>query len=186
MKSRGILPIQVTKMRIASKIILLVFFVLAVSGRAMAQADYCHVLISWVDRQTGHSTSLFNVGDYCADPNPDDSPFLRTFVHAESGIKINVGVDYYTRTLEKNTIWMRMGMRFVDKAESEDDHSNKLDVFFSVNSVYAETIRDKHWKVLEVSKFLSKDGKDYHLLFTCAKHTKLSRKIIKCDSAPSK
>ena len=177
---------QVNKMRVTNKITLLIFFVLAVSSQAQAQADYCQLLISWVDRQTGHSTSLFNVGHYCTDPNPDDSPFIRSFVHAESGIKVNVGIDYYTRFPEKNTIWIRMGMRLEDKAESEEDHSSKLDVFFSINSVNVETIRDKHWKVLEVSKYLSKDGKDYHLLFECARYTKLSRKIFKCDSTALK
>lgn len=61
------------------------------------------------------------------------------------------------------------------------DDKEENDVFDSINSVYADTFRDRHWQLLVVKKRIVKDNKDYTFLFECFKQTKESRKIYKCD-----
>jgi hypothetical protein len=165
------------------QVILLAFLVVAFSSPVMAQTDYCQVTTAWVDQKTHFSSSIDNVGHYCIDPNPDDSPSNRTFAHEESGIKVRVAVDYYKHFLEKKTITtIRIWMSLDDEQGTKENGSNQRDVSLSMNSVHAETIRDKHWKILILSKKISTDGKDYTFWLHCSRQTKQTSKIFKCDS----
>ena len=156
-----------------NKILLTASLVIAISSQATAQTDYCHVLTAWVDQQTGHSTSFFNVGHFCPDTKPDNSPIIKTFVHEKSGIKVKVGVEYSTRFPDTNRLRIKMGMTL------DDNEAN--DVFDSTSGVYADTFRDRHWQLLSLRKRMIKDGKYYTFVFECSKQTKQSRNIFKCN-----
>jgi len=156
-----------------NKITLTASLVIAISSRAIAQTDYCQVLTGWVDQQTGHSTSLFNVGHFCPDTNPENSPIIKTFIHEKSGIKVKVGVEYWTRFSDTNRLRIKMGMTI------DDNEANN--VFDSINGVYADTFRDRHWQLLVLRKRIIKDGKDYIFEFECFKQTKHSRNFYKCN-----
>jgi hypothetical protein len=161
------------EMMTINKITLAAVLVIAFSNHVLAQADYCHVLMGWEDLQTKRSTSVYDVGHFCPDTNPDNSPVIKTFVHEESGIKVKVGVEYWTQFSDINRLKIRMGMTLDDKEENN--------VFFSINSAYADTFRDRHWRLLHLQKRIIKNGKYYIFEFECFKQTGQSQKIYKCN-----
>jgi hypothetical protein len=87
-------------------------------------------------------------------------PISKLFHHDTSGLDISVGVDYMKANLDPkapSTI-LRVALAFAAKPD---------DVFDATDGVYADSVYDKHWRMVSVSKRIAQDDRVYTFTFGC-------------------
>ena len=92
----------------------------------------------------------------------------KLFRHQESGVNISVGVEQVKGIFENEPKRIRVAMSFGEKPE---------DVFDGLESVEAESIYDKHWRWLAVSKNIQVANRIYTFTFGCEKQKRRGRRL---------
>ena len=87
-----------------------------------------------------------------------DRPVTKLLHHEESGTAISVGVELNSFPDKKQSPFIRLGLSFSGKPDN---------VFEEINSSTAESVYDKHWRFLSVSKNLEKQKRTYTFSFSC-------------------
>ncbi len=82
----------------------------------------------------------------------NDKPIARVFHHDESGLGISVGVDTMKANVDRKdpTTILRVAFAFSSKPD---------DVFEATDGVYADSAYDKHWRMVSVSKSITRDDR---------------------------
>jgi hypothetical protein len=90
----------------------------------------------------------------------DEQPIRKLFHHDESGLDISVGVDTMKANLDPKdpTTILRVAFAFSSKSD---------DVFEATDGVYADSVYDKHWRMVSVSKSITRDDRVYTFTFGC-------------------
>jgi len=139
-------------LRISSLLLLL----LTSGSLAQAQTEVCGVSTYFRDLEEKSSSSRFSVGKFPLEL--EDDAITKLFLRQESGISISVGVEQVRGIFENEPRRIRMAMSFVGKPE---------DVFDEIESAEAESIYDKNWRWLSVSKNIKVANRIYTFTFGC-------------------
>jgi hypothetical protein len=124
--------------------------------KILDQCDACRLLVSWSDEKA--STANFNIAEFLVQPSDDRDTklFIR---HLESGVALRIGVNYSPSYLLRNEPFIiRIALAF------EGDVDN---VFNELSRAQAETLREKNWKYLSLTKEIQIDKKIYSFIFHC-------------------
>ncbi len=140
--------------------LLLVLILVTWSGSVIAQTPVCSITTFWVRHTPFVSSSRWLVGTFPLVLDDEDKPLRKIFHHDESGLDISVGVDTMKASLSSKdpTTILRVAFTFSDKP---------YDVFNATDNVYAETIYDKRWRMVSVSKTIPRDDRIYTFTFGC-------------------
>lgn len=87
-----------------------------------------------------------------------DKPVTKMMHHEESGTNISVGVELNYFLDKKQNPLIQLGLSFSD----EPDH-----VFEETNGSTAESVYDKHWRFLSVTRSIEKEKRTYTFNFAC-------------------
>jgi hypothetical protein len=132
---------------------------LVLGSLAHAQTESCGVTTYFLDLEARSSSSWFLVGRFPLKLEGD--AITKQFIHAESGVNISVGVEQVIGIFEGEPRRMRIAMSFIGKPE---------DVFDEIESAGAESIYDKNWRWLSVSKNLQVANRIYTFRFGCERN----------------
>ncbi|MGH9968912.1 MAG: hypothetical protein ACREBG_14085 [Pyrinomonadaceae bacterium] len=140
--------------------LLIILMVVTSSGSAIAQTPVCSLTTFWVRHTPFSSSSRWLVGTFPLVLDDDDKPLRKMFHHDESGLDISVGVDTMKASLSPKdpTTILRVAFAFSNKPD---------DVFDATDSVYADSIYDKRWRMVSVSKSIAREDRIYTFTFGC-------------------
>ena len=85
--------------------------------------------------------------------------------HEESGTDISVGVELKYFDKKQNPL-IRLGLSFSGKPDN---------VFEETNGSAAESVYDKHWRFLSLTKSLEKEKRTYTFSFSCERQISKKR-----------
>ena len=152
--------VSIDAMRILRRSSLLLL--LMVSGRlANAQTEVCGVTTYYWDSEAKASSSRFSVGTFPL--KLEEDAITKYFLHHESGVSISVGVGQVRSIFEDEPRRIRMAISFVSKLE---------DIFDEIERAEAESIYDKNWRWLSVSKNIRVANRIYTFTFGCERSKK--------------
>ena len=140
------------------KLILLLCFLLTVCNSAHSQRAACRLMTNWVRKAPFQSSSNFLLGTF--ELTGKSSHAFRLFRHEESGANVSVGVDIVENSFDKEPAIIDLAIAFTGNPEG---------VFQEEENANASTIYDKHWKMLSVSKSITKGERNYQYILTCEK-----------------
>ena len=143
------------------KRLLLIILLFTVVSRTQAQTEVCSVRTYFRDLDTKASSSWFLVGRF---PLSFENDSITKLLHyQESSVNISVGVEQVKSIFEKEPSRIRLAISFVGKPE---------DVFDEIDNSEAETIYDKNWRWLTVSKSLKVENRIYTFQVGCERNSK--------------
>lgn len=146
------------------KIIVMTFFLvlfLITTINIQAQKNTCRLTYALMDKKTGTLSSTNGLGTLSF--NAEDEGTKKTFVDSDSGIKIWVEAQIYGSSLKKTPKQIDVAIFFGElKSETED-------LFHYADSAIAETIYDKNFKFISVSKTIETKDEIYRFRFNCSK-----------------
>jgi hypothetical protein len=141
--------------------IIFLFVLLVVSGgMVQAQSEMCSLTTFWVDKAPFSSSSRHLVGEF-----PliiDEEPIVKLLRHADSGINVSIGVDVFKGIFKGEPSRIGLAIAFRDKSEA---------VFDDVEHSEAESVYDKNWRWLSVSKSVQVEKRIYTFTFGCERKT---------------
>lgn len=142
------------------RFLLLILAVAMSSVSAFTQTPTCSLTTFWVRQTPFASSSRWLVGTFPLLLDDDDKPIQKVFHHDESGLDISVGLDSMKAGLSPKdpTIILRVAFAFSNKPD---------EVFEATDSVYADSVFDKHWKMVSVSKSVPRGNRVYTFTFGC-------------------
>lgn len=152
----------------------ILFFVLLFTAvySAQAQTETCTVLYSYLELDSGNSTSQFRVGTFTLDLKDDDTTHF--FHHEESAVDISVGVRKRIG-ISKGDI-NKISLRISFTGNPDDD-------FDDIVGAEAQSIYDKHWKSLAVSNEIKVENRIYTYRFGCSRvNKKLARQLQRAEN----
>jgi hypothetical protein len=131
---------------------------LLVTARGMVQAQsvQCTLTTFWVDQSPFASSSRHLVGKF-----PlviEDEPMPRVFRHDDSGINVSIGIEIFKGIFKGEPTRIRLAIAFLDKPEN---------VFDDVAHSEAESVYDRNWRWLSVSRIVGIEKRVYTFTFGC-------------------
>jgi len=140
---------------------LLLCLLIFVEPSSHAQSGMCSLRTFWIEKDPFVSSSWELVGRFRLVIG--DRPVTKLMHHEESGTDISVGVELKHFDKKQNP-FIRLGLSFSGKPDN---------VFEETNGSAAESVYDKHWRFLSLTKSLEKEKRTYTFSFSC------ERKILK-------
>jgi hypothetical protein len=140
-----------------SRSILLLSFLISLPASTRAQSQVCKLRTFWVERDPFISSSWELVGTFPLTAT-GEHPLRKLLHHEESGMDISVGVELNRYLDKKEPRLIRLGLRFSGKPDK---------VFDEKDATEAESVYDKHWRLLSVSKNIEKGKRTYTFSFSC-------------------
>ena len=141
---------------------------LVTSVSVAAQRDVCKVTTYWVERGVG-STSRFNVGDPFAVAVADEQ-VGKSFTHAESGLTVRVGVEYFDTPRR-----VRLALALAGDPAAG--------VFEETERAEAETFHSRDWRGMSVSRSIRVGAREYTYTFDCVSE-KYGGRLLKKRAKP--
>lgn len=136
----------------------LLLLILFATGTVFAQSGVCRVSYYYWDETTKASSSRHLIGEF---PMGRDSlSILKEFRLEDAGVDIFVGVASIKGVLKGEPKKLRMVLAFDGTME---------DVFDELTRAEAETLYDKNWKWLRVTKSKKVGSREYTYSFGCEK-----------------
>ena len=136
---------------------MLLLMVLIVSaGMVHAQSELCRLTTFWVDRNPFSSSSRHLVGEF-----PlliEDEPIAKLLRHADSGVNVSIGIAISKGIFKGEPTRIRLALGFLDRPE---------DVFDDVAHSEAESVYDRNWRWLSVSKSVEVEKRIYTFALGC-------------------
>lgn len=145
--------------------ILLLTFLLTASNFTFAQTASCRVTTYFRDFDSGNSSGIFVVGNFLLHPDNDEDTTDETtklLRHDGSGVNVSAGVQISSVYPNKSKD-VKVVLSFTGKPD---------DNFELLNGSKAETIFDRHWKLLSVSDDIKVENRIYTFTLTCERENK--------------
>jgi hypothetical protein len=136
--------------------LLFMIILLTTTSITNAQTEVCSIRTYFRDLDAKISSSWFLVGEFPL--SLEDDSINKLFHHQESSIDISVGVERIKSIFEKDPRRISVAIAFVRKPE---------DVFNETDNSEAETIYDKNWRWIAVSKNIKVENRIYTFQFSC-------------------
>jgi hypothetical protein len=130
-----------------------------------AETEICSIRGYFWDVDNKQSSSWFLVDKFPL--SFEDDSVTKLFHHKESGVDISVGVEQIKSIVGKEPRRIRLAIAFVDKPEN---------VFDEVNNSEAETIYDKNWKWIGLSKNIKVENRIYTFQVSCERKSVKNKK----------
>lgn len=140
----------------------LIFLLLLWGGSAQAQTEVCGVTTYYRDSEAKSSPSRFSVGTFPL--KLEESATTKLFTHQESGVNISVGVEQVRGIFENEPRRIRIAIAFTGQP---------ADVFDEIERAEAESIYDKGWRWLSVSRNTRVANRIYTFTFGCERIKKV-------------
>jgi hypothetical protein len=148
------------------KLIYLFMAVIWSGGTVQAQSGVCRLTTFWVDRDPFSSSSRHLVGEF-----PlvlEDEPILKLMRHADSGVNVSIGIKFYKGIFKGEPTRIRLAIGFQDKPE---------DIFDDLDRSEGESVYDKNWRWLSVSKSLEIEKRVYTFTIGCERTNRKKRSL---------
>jgi hypothetical protein len=146
--------------------IFLLMLLVVSGGMAQAQSEMCSLTTFWVDKDPFSSSSRHLVGEF-----PlviAEEPIVKSLRHADSGVNVSIGVEISKGIFKGEPTRIRLAIAFLDKPE---------DVFDDVAHSEAESVYDKNWRWLSVSKSVEIERRIYTFTFGCERKNAKKRSV---------
>ncbi|HLM61485.1 MAG TPA: hypothetical protein VK308_11835 [Pyrinomonadaceae bacterium] len=147
------------------RFVLLLLLFLVASNSAFAQTVSCKVITYFREIESGNSSSNFLVGNFLLQPDNDDDTtddITKFFRHEDSNVNISVGVQI-SSTYPNKSKGIKVVLSFTGKPN---------DTFDLIDGSQAETIFDRHWKLLSVSNDIKVENRIYTFTLNCERENK--------------
>lgn len=145
-----------TKGSICFRSILLLCLLISVHASTRAQSGVCSLRTFWVEKNPFISSSWELVGTFPL--NVKENPSTKLLRHEESGTNVSVGLELIEGLGTKGPPRIRLGISFSD---------NNKNVFDELDVANAESVYDRHWRFLSVSKSVEIQKRTYTFNFGC-------------------
>ncbi|MGB7208885.1 MAG: hypothetical protein WBD27_09525 [Pyrinomonadaceae bacterium] len=123
-----------------------------------AQSETCKVRTYFLELESKSSSSWFLVGEFPLEL--EDDAITKSFRHQESGVDVSVGVEQVKSIFKNESKSLRIALSFAGKPEN---------VFDALDRAEAETLYDKNWKLISVTKNIQIANRIYTFTFGCAR-----------------
>ncbi len=160
----GVSWFQMNTLKI-TKFILFLAFLLAANNFAYGQIASCKVTTYFREIESGNSSGNFLVGNFLLQPDNDEDTTDETtkfLHHEESDVNVSVGVQISSAYPNKSK-GIKAALSFTGKSD---------DTFELIDGSQAETIYDKHWKLLSVSDDIRVGNRIYTFTLSCERENK--------------
>jgi hypothetical protein len=142
------------------RLALIIGGILICPALAVAQNPVCSLTTFWVRQSPFVSSSRWLIGTFPAGLSHDEKPLRKTFHHDESDTDVSVGVESMKASPDPKDSTTILRIAFV--------FSNKpFDIFENSDGVYAESIYDKHWRMVSVSRSIPRGDRIYTFTLGC-------------------
>ena len=148
-----------------TRFILLLAFLLTASNLAYGQTASCKVTTYFRDFESGNSSGNFFVGNFILQPDDDEATndeMTKFLHHEESGVNVLAGVQVSSAYQNKSK-GIKVALSFTGKPD---------DTFDLIDGSQAETIFDRHWKLLSVSNDIKVGKRIYTFTLNCGRENK--------------
>ena len=135
-------------------LLLILLFMIAVSVKA--ETEICSIRGYVWELDKKQSSSWFLVDKFPLSFEEDS--VTKLFHHEKSGINISIGVEHIKSIFGKEPRRIRLAIAFIDKPEN---------VFDEIDNSEAETIYDKNWQWVGLSKKIKVENRIYTFQVSC-------------------
>ena len=141
------------------RIFLFLTFLLFVGGIAVkGQSKVCFVTTYFWDNESKSSSSRSLVGKFPLELDGDQ--LVKELKYSKTSTNVYVGVEQITSVSSQKTKTLRVAISFDGNAEN---------IFDELNRAEAETVYDRNWRFLSVSKNIKIEHRVYTFTFSCEK-----------------
>ena len=164
----GVAFIGMVAVALTRRLALIMVAILICPALAVAQNPVCSLTTFWVRQSPFVSSSRWLIGTFPTNLTAGEKPIHKTFHHDESDLDVSVSVESMNAGLDSKDPTKILRIAFV--------FSNKpFDIFKETDGVYADSIYDKHWRMVSVSRSIPRGDRIYTFTFGCERLFKRKR-----------
>ena len=160
--------IWIVAVALTRRLAVIIVGILICPALAVAQNPVCSLTTFWIRQSPFVSSSRWLIGTFPINLTPDEKPIHKTFHHDESDLDVSVSVESMKAGLDSKdrTTILRFALVFSNKP---------FDIFKDTDGVYADSIYDKHWRMVSINRSIPRGDRIYTFTFGCERLSKKKR-----------